>query len=208
MLVSPTPPNLVLKHKQQAPRLRGASSLTLLDSPALVPRGPRVLWAESLPLFLLKPSRFRRNEPRPAWGSCGEAQASKPNNPTLCPGNCDSAIPSASSDWSQMAQEETLGFGLLRLRESLREPNAIQIRGSLGWARTAPETQSCDLLRVSAEAQGSSHRSTDLKIKHLVKLGVVGFLLHLRFLCFRPVVKKGRIGWEKEKKMAVSSRWV
>lgn len=47
---------------------------------------------------------------------------------------------------------------------------------------------------LGAKAQSSSHRNTNLKIKHLIKVGVVGFLLHLRLLCFRPGVEKGRIG--------------
>lgn len=51
LLVPCSPQNLVLKNEREAPRPRGAPSLTLLDYPALVLRGPRVLWAESLPLF-------------------------------------------------------------------------------------------------------------------------------------------------------------
>lgn len=47
----------MLKYKQtrEALWLREASSLALLDQPALVLRGPRVLWAESFPLFYSNP---------------------------------------------------------------------------------------------------------------------------------------------------------
>lgn len=94
LLVPHSPWNLVLKNEQEAPGLRGTSSVTLLDYPALVLRGPRVLRLNHFP-FSLKPSRFRRNEPHPAWGSCGEqAEKQKPqnqtNNPKASPGDCDS----------------------------------------------------------------------------------------------------------------------
>lgn len=157
---------------------------------------------------MLKPSRFRRNEPHPAWGSCGQrAGKQKPQNQTTQPRVLVTVTrPSVPSDWNQMVQEEALGFGLLRLRKSLREPRS---RSEAPWAgpgqlprhSQVSWIETCS--QLGAKAQGSPKHRPQNKTPH--RTGGCWFSSSPSFSSLQTCSEE-RKSWEG--KMAVSSRWV